>query len=67
MEIFLSIIFIIACVWYVKRPSHEAHNRICPPGTQPDWTQMGADRVNGMSQRDIDIKFNNGGYDIPNK
>lgn len=67
METLLSIILIIACVWYVKAPSHKAHNRTCPPGYRADWTQMGVDRANGMSQRDIDIKFNNGGYDIPNK
>lgn len=66
MELIASII-LIAITWIiVKAPSHTAHNRTCPPGMRADWTQMGVDRVNGMSQRDIDIKFNRGGYDVPN-
>lgn len=66
METLLCIIFIIACVWYVKHPSNKAHNRTCPPGMRADWNQMNMDRINGKSQRDIDIKFNQGGYDVPN-
>ncbi len=66
MELIASII-LIAITWAViKAPSHEAHNRLCPPGKRLDYTQMGVDRSNGMSQRDIDIKTNNGGYDVPN-
>ena len=66
MELIASII-LIAITWAViKAPSHEAHNRLCPPGKRLDYTQMGVERSNGMSQRDIDIKTNNGGYDVPN-
>jgi hypothetical protein len=66
MELIASIV-LIAITWAViKAPSHEAHNRLCPPGKRLDYTQMGVDRSNGMSQRDIDIKTNNGGYDVPN-
>mgnify|MGYP006996785132 CR=1 FL=1 len=66
MELIASII-LIAITWaIIKAPSHEAHNRLCPPGKRLDYTQMGVDRSNGMSKRDIDIKTNNGGYDVPN-
>jgi hypothetical protein len=63
MGLIASIILI--CV-VIKAPSHRAHNRLCPPGKRLDYTQMGVDRSNGMSQRDIDIKTNNGRYDVPN-
>ena len=65
METLVSIILIIGFIYILKKPSHDAHNRLCPPGKRLDYTQMGVDRSNGMSQRDIDIKTNNGGYDIP--
>lgn len=66
METLVSIILIIVFIYILKKPSHDAHNRLCPPGKRLDYTQMGVDRSNGMSQRDIDIKTNNGGYDVPN-
>lgn len=65
METLVSIILIIGFIYILKKPSHDAHNRLCPPGKRLDYTQMGVDRSNSMSQRDIDIKTNNGGYDIP--
>ena len=65
METLVSIILIIGFIYILKKPSHDAHNRLCPPGKRLDYTQMGVDRSNGMSQRDIDIKTNNGGYDVP--
>lgn len=65
MELIASIIF-IAITWaIIKAPSYAAHNRLCPPGKTLDYQQMDVDRVNGLSQRDIDIKTNNGGYDVP--
>lgn len=66
METLIAIILIIVFVYLYKKPSSTAHNRLCPPGKRLDYTQMGVDRSNGMSQRDIDIKINNGGYDVPN-
>lgn len=65
MELILSVILCIVIYAIVKAPSHNAHNRTCPPGKRADWQKMSLDRINGMSQRDIDIKFCNGGYDIP--
>ena len=39
MELIASII-LIAITWAViKAPSHEAHNRLCPPGKRLDYTQ----------------------------
>ena len=62
---FLIGLFIIVVVYYViKKPSWTAHNRTSPDGMCTDWGKMSMDRTNGMSQRDVNIKFNNGGYDV---
>lgn len=61
----LSAITLIGITYVlVKLPEWKAHNRVSPHGKCTDWMQISSDRTNGMSQRDIDIKFNNGGYDI---
>lgn len=44
METLVSIILIIGFIYILKKPSHDAHNRLCPPGKRLDYTQMGVDR-----------------------
>lgn len=66
MEIIASIIFIAIVYIISKAPEWKAHNRLCPLGKRLDVEQMNYDRtVNHMSNRDICIKQNRGGYDIP--
>lgn len=66
MDIY-SVLVIIA-VWVLwKWPSWKSHNRTCPPGMKADWQRMSLDNMNGVSQREIDRRFVNGWYDIPDK
>ena len=67
MELILSIIIIIVAIIFVKYPSWKADNRMSPPGKKTDWSEMNMDGMRGMSNRDINKKFNAGGYDIPDK
>ena len=67
MELILSIIMIIVVYVFVKYPSWKADNRTSPPGKKTDWNEMNMDGMRGMSNRDINKKFNAGGYDIPYK
>ena len=66
MEFFLSIGLIIVVYVLCKMPEWKAQNRVSPPGMKTDWQAMSNDRIlKGMSNRDIYIKQNQGGYDIP--
>lgn len=68
MELIVSIILIVVMYVIYKAPEWKANNRLSPPGKKTDWGAMSYDRtVKGMSNRDIYIKQNNGGYDIPNQ
>lgn len=63
-EFWAAIIIIGICYIICKAPSWEAHNRTSPEGKCTDWGQMNMDRTNGKSKREIDMKFNRGGYDV---
>ena len=68
MEFFLSIGLIIVVYVICKAPEWKANNRTTPPGKQIDYSAIQNDRIlKGMSNRDIAIKKNQGGYDIPKK
>lgn len=63
MGLILVIIFVVIIKW----PSWKAHNRTCPPGMKANWQQMSLDSINGTPQSEIDRRFVNGWYDIPDK
>lgn len=66
MEIFASIGLIIFMIWLCKKDEWKADRRTPPPGMKTDWGAMSNDRtLKGMSNRDIAIKQNQGGYDVP--
>ena len=68
MEFFACIILIAVMYIIFKAPEWKANNRVSPPGMKTDWKKMSEDRIlNGMSQRDIYKKQNQGGYDVPDK
>lgn len=65
METLLCIIALVTAYIYIKYPGWKAHNRLSPPGKTTDYMQMTLDRtIRGMKQREVDNKFNNGGYDV---
>lgn len=68
MEFFLTIGLIVFVVWLCKKDEWKANNRTTPPGKQIDYKAIQNDRIlNGYSNRDVAIKKNKGGYDVPVK
>lgn len=68
MEFFLSIGLIVFVVWLCKKDEWKANNRTTPPGKQIDYQAIQNDRIlKGYSNRDVAIKKNKGGYDVPVK
>lgn len=67
MELIASIILLIIIYCLYKAPERKFNNRVSPPGMKTDWGKMNHDTAMGMSKRDVMNKFNNGGYDIPDK
>lgn len=68
MEIFASIGLIVLVIWLCNKDERKALKRQTPPGYQIDYKAMQNDRtLKGMSNRDIAIKQNKGGYDVPVK
>lgn len=68
MEFFLTIGMIIFMYVLCKLPEWKANNRTTPPGKQIDYSAIQNDRIlKGYSNRDVAIKKNQGGYDVPVK
>lgn len=68
MEFFLTIGFIILVICACKKDEWKANNRIPPAGMQIDYGAIQNDRIlKGYNNRDVAIKKNKGGYDIPKK
>ena len=68
MEFFACIALIVFMVWLCNKDEWKANNRTTPPGKQIDYRAIQNDRIlKGYSNRDVAIKKNQGGYDIPKK
>lgn len=68
MEFFLTIGMIIFVYVMCKAPEWKANNRTTPPGMQIDYSAIQNDRIlKGYNNRDVAIKKNQGGYDVPKK
>lgn len=68
MEFFACIALIAFTIWLCKKDEWKANNRTTPPGKQIDYSAIQNDRIlKGYSNRDVAIKKNQGGYDIPKK
>lgn len=68
MEFFMTIGLIIFIYVICKAPEWKANNRIPPAGYEIDHGKVVDDMIlKGMSNRDVAIKKNQGGYDVPKK
>lgn len=68
MEFFACIILIAVMYIICKAPEWKATNRVLPPGKEIDHGAIVNDMIlKGYSNRDVAIKKNQGGYDVPIK
>lgn len=59
-----GIIGIIILYVLCKYPEWRADRSMPPEGYKTDWQRMNMDRIRGMSEREINNKLADGGYDI---
>lgn len=67
MIIMTIILFIIVMYIIFKIPEWKACNRMPPPGKKTDWDGIIKDKNKGMSNTEVYVKMNKGGYDVPKK
>lgn len=67
VEMFIGLIMIGVVYIIIKLPEWRSNYRLPEEGKHMDFEKINIDRANGMTQRDIDIKTNKGGYDVGNQ